>query len=123
MQQFVETEQLFDSVDDFQSRSSEAVSTTSGVILSLRDVYKDDAVAEIPKIVLSHMKILPRVEFIMAILEHLTPSGEGGTMPEPYHAILRRFTTMNHSNVAPVALKAREMIISSHLPSVSERQT
>lgn len=121
---FYEVEILFDKVDDLQSRAIEQSTTTEGVIHGLRERYKEnlEIVIEIAR---SHVKVLNKVQLMLEILKYIEDNSfiDGADQEsQECKSLLRLLAGMNHSSVAPLALRSREILVKSHLPSFEERK-
>ncbi|KAH0562652.1 acetyl-coenzyme-A carboxylase [Trichoglossum hirsutum] len=91
------------------------------VILKLRDEYKDD-VPKILQLVLSHSRIGPKNNLILAILEEYRPNKpNAGNVAKYFRPSLKKLTELESRATTKVALKAREVLIQCALPSLEER--
>lgn len=88
------------------------------IVLKLRDENKDD-VRKVVQISLSHSRIGAKNNLVLALLEVVRASKCDIT--KQYGSILKRLAELESRSTAKVALKAREILIQSSLPSVEER--
>ncbi|KAI3651231.1 hypothetical protein MP228_004712 [Amoeboaphelidium protococcarum] len=119
LRKFYEVEVLFDNVDDLQSKLSENSTTTVGVIMNLREQHSTD-LQKVTDIVVAHINVMPRLQLVMALLDKIDSSLDLESIDE-LKAMVKKLAQLNHGNVAPAALKAREMVIKSHIPSLDDR--
>lgn len=71
-------------------------------------------------IVVAHINVMPRLQLVMALLDKIDSSLDLESIDE-LKAMVKKLAQLNHGNVAPAALKAREMVIKSHIPSLDDR--
>ncbi|KAK9460780.1 acetyl-CoA carboxylase [Lipomyces oligophaga] len=91
------------------------------VILRLRDENKED-VAKVVMTVFSHGRVGAKNNLILAILALLrSDKTDLSDVAKYMRPILQRFTELDSRATAPVALKARELLIQCALPSLQER--
>ncbi|KAK7208072.1 acetyl-CoA carboxylase-like protein [Myxozyma melibiosi] len=91
------------------------------VILRLRDENKDDLI-KVVMTVFSHGRVGAKNNLILAIHNALRADKADVTEISKYmRPVLRRFTELDSRATAPVALKARELLIQCALPSLNER--
>ncbi|EEB08176.1 acetyl-CoA/biotin carboxylase [Schizosaccharomyces japonicus yFS275] len=89
------------------------------VILRLRDENKDDA-DKVIDLALSHSRIGSKNNLILTILDLI--KSEPSTFVSTYfNDIFRKLTELDSRATAKVALKAREILITCAMPSLSER--
>lgn len=88
------------------------------IVLKLRDENKDD-VRKVVQISLSHSRIGAKNNLVLALLEVVRASK--CDISKQYGSILKRLAELDSRSTAKVALKAREILIQSSLPSVEER--
>lgn len=88
------------------------------IVLKLRDENKDD-VRKVVQISLSHSRIGAKNNLVLALLEVVRASK--CDISKQYGSILKRLAELESRSTAKVALKAREILIQSSLPSVEER--
>src|SRR5579862_1468429 len=91
------------------------------VILRLRDENKDD-VSKVVQIVLSHARVGSKNNLVLAILGVIRPSAQNATVGKAFAPILRHLSELDSRATSKVALKAREVLIQTALPSLEERQ-
>lgn len=90
-------------------------------ILKLRDENKDD-ILKVVYTVLSHSKVSSKNNLILAILDMYRPNRPNvGNVGKHFKPILRKLTELESRASSKVALKARELLIQSALPSLEER--
>lgn len=112
LEQYWEVEKYFSS----QTRRDE------DAILKLREENKDD-IRKVVDIVLSHSRTPSKNNLILAILDIYRPNLPNvGNVAKYFRPVLKRLTELESRATAKVALKAREMLIQSALPSLEERQ-
>ncbi|KAK9708765.1 acetyl-coenzyme-A carboxylase [Basidiobolus ranarum] len=90
------------------------------VILNLRDSHKDD-LNTIVNLVQSHWRVAGKNNLALALLEEIRPHGVGGTLDKCFSSILKNLSELNSRHTAKVALRAKEMLIQTQLPSYEER--
>ncbi|KAL1861012.1 acetyl-coenzyme-A carboxylase [Paecilomyces lecythidis] len=91
------------------------------VILSLRDENKDD-ITKVVYTVLSHSKVSSKNNLILAILDMYRPNRPNvGNVGKHFKPILKSLTEIESRASSKVALKARELLIQSAMPSLEER--
>ncbi|BFZ56498.1 acetyl-coenzyme-A carboxylase [Savitreella phatthalungensis] len=88
------------------------------VILKLREENKDD-IRKVVQMSLSHSRVGSKNNLVLAILEVVRTST--GDVSRGFGIILKRLAELESRATAKVALKAREILIQSSLPSVQER--
>lgn len=88
------------------------------IVLQLRDENKDD-VRKVVQISLSHSRIGAKNNLVLALLDVIKVSQ--CDISKQYGDILKRLAELESRSTAKVALKAREILIQSSLPSVGER--
>ena len=91
------------------------------VILRLRDENKDD-VSKVVQIVLSHARVGSKNNLVLAILGYIKPTAQSATVGKAFAPILRQLSELDTRATSKVALKAREVLIQTALPSLEERQ-
>lgn len=106
-QTYINTEKLF------SGRSDDAV-------LALRDANRDnlDLVAAY---VLSHNRAASKNNLILVLLDHIKREGNQVALDPSFSAHLRDIANLDSKATAIVALKAREVLVSVQVPSLSER--
>lgn len=94
------------------------------VVLTLRQEAEDD-LSKVVDQVHSHLGLSRKNGLVLAILDkyvrptpYLTRGSEGARM----HEALTKLASLQGKSVAPVALKAREVAIAAHLPSLEDRK-
>ncbi|KAK2743023.1 acetyl-coenzyme-A carboxylase [Myotisia sp. PD_48] len=111
LQQYWEVERMF----------AQRNTRDEDVILKLRDENKEN-ISHVVQTVLSHSKIGPKNNLVLAILDMYRPNkpnvGNVGNYLKP---ILRQLAELESRATAKVALKAREVLIQCALPSLEER--
>ena len=90
------------------------------VILRLRDEHKDD-ISSVVQTVLSHARVGSKNNLILAILAHLKPSAQNNVVGKTFAPILKSLSELDSRATSKVALKAREVLIQTALPSLEER--
>ena len=90
------------------------------VILRLRDENKDD-VSKVVQTVLSHARVGSKNNLILAILGYLKPSAQNPAIGKTFGPILKSLSELDSRATSKVALKAREVLIQTALPSLEER--
>ena len=90
------------------------------VILRLRDEHKDD-ITMVVQTVLSHARVGSKNNLILAILAHLKPSAQNIAVGKVFAPILKSLSELDSRATSKVALKAREVLIQTALPSLEER--
>jgi acetyl-CoA carboxylase/biotin carboxylase 1 len=88
------------------------------ILLRLRDENRDD-VRKVVQISLSHSRIGAKNNLVLALLEVVRQSKMD--ISKQYGGVLKRLAELEARSTAKVALKAREILIQSSLPSVQER--
>lgn len=88
------------------------------IVLKLRDENKDD-VRKVVQISLSHSRVGAKNNLVLALLEVVRASK--CDISKQYGSILKRLAELESRSTAKVALKAREILIQSSLPSINER--
>ncbi|KAL9621875.1 MAG: hypothetical protein Q9160_003696 [Pyrenula sp. 1 TL-2023] len=112
LEQYWEVEKHFSS----QTRRDE------DAILKLREENKDE-IRKVVDIVLSHSRTPSKNNLILAVLDIYRPNLPNvGNVAKYFRPVLKRLTELESRATAKVALKAREMLIQSALPSLEERQ-
>jgi len=91
------------------------------VILRLRDENKDD-MTKVVQTVLSHARVGSKNNLVLAILGYLKPSAQSTTVGKHFAPILKHLSELDSRATSKVALKAREVLIQTALPSLEERQ-
>ncbi|GAD93096.1 acetyl-CoA carboxylase [Paecilomyces variotii No. 5] len=91
------------------------------VVLRLRDENKDD-ITKVVYTILSHSKVSSKNNLILAILDMYRPNRPNvGNVGKHFKPILRKLTELESRASSKVALKARELLIQSAMPSLEER--
>ena len=90
------------------------------VILRLRDEHKDD-ISSVVQTVLSHARVGSKNNLILAILAHLKPSAQNNAIGKAFAPILKSLSELDSRATSKVALKAREVLIQTAMPSLEER--
>lgn len=108
-QSYIATEKMF------SGRSDDAV-------LALRDANRDnlDVVAGY---VLSHNRCASKNNLILVLLDHIKREGNQAALDPSFSGYIRDVANLDSKATAVVALKAREVLVSVQVPSLSERQT
>lgn len=88
------------------------------IVLKLRDENKDD-IRKVVQMSLSHSRVGAKNNLVLALLEVVRASK--CDISKQYGSILKRLAELESRSTAKVALKAREILIQSSLPSVGER--
>lgn len=91
------------------------------VILRLRDENKDD-MSKVVQTVLSHARVGSKNNLVLAILGYIKPSAQSATVGKHFAPILKHLSELDSRATSKVALKAREVLIQTALPSLEERQ-
>ncbi|KAL1921184.1 uncharacterized protein VTP21DRAFT_10900 [Calcarisporiella thermophila] len=90
-------------------------------VLALREQYKDDY-EQVVAIVLSHVRVAAKSALVLALLEQIYPASESGSALDKFFTpVLKKLAELDGRAVAKVALKARELLIHTQLPSYQER--
>ena len=106
---------------EIESQFSSRTSRDEEVILKLRDENRDN-VAKVVQEVLSHTRVSAKGNLCVAILDMYRPNQPGaGNVAKYFRTILRKLTDLESRQTAKVALKAREVLIQSAMPSLEER--
>jgi acetyl-CoA carboxylase / biotin carboxylase 1 len=92
------------------------------VILRLRDENKDD-MSKVVQTVLSHARVGSKNNLVLALLGYIKPSAQNTTVGKAFAPILKHLSELDSRATSKVALKAREVLIQTALPSLEERQT
>ena len=90
------------------------------VILRLRDEHKDD-IPSVVQIVLSHARVGSKNNLILAILAILKRIAQNPVVGKTFAPILKSLSDLDSRATSKVALKAREVLIQTALPSLEER--
>lgn len=90
------------------------------VILSLRDEHKDD-ISSVVQTVLSHARVGSKNNLVLAILATLKPIAQNPVIGKTFAPILKQLSDLDSKATSKVALKAREVLIQTALPSLEER--
>ncbi|KAK9465746.1 acetyl-CoA carboxylase [Lipomyces arxii] len=91
------------------------------VVLKLRDENKDD-ISKVVMTVFSHSRVGAKNNLILAILAALrNDKSEVSEVAKYLRPVLKKITELDSRVTAPVALKARELLIQCALPSLDER--
>ena len=90
------------------------------VVLELRDQNRND-LDKVATIVLSHSKAASKSNLINAILDVVTEIASFSAVEANFAAVLQKLADLDSKSTQKVALKAREVLIRCHLPSLQER--
>ncbi|KAI0222350.1 acetyl-coenzyme-A carboxylase [Massospora cicadina] len=112
LDKYYQVEQLFDNAS---TREEEAV-------LQLRDAKKD-SIDEVIDTVLSHSRVASKNSLILVLLSQINFGNVNGQIDSVYAPVLKQLASLSSRATSAVALKAREMLIHSQLPSYEERYT
>ena len=113
LEQFWAAEQLF---------SSRTVRDDE-IILKLREQNRDNLLSVVQS-VLSHTRVAPKNNLIVAILDLYRPNRPGvGNVAKYFKGILKKLAELEGRATAKVSLKAREVLILCAMPSLEERFT
>jgi len=107
MRSFYETEQIFSGKD-------------ADVALELRDQYRDD-LDKVAVLVLSHSKAASKGNLINAILDIVIENTSLSAVEAVFAEVLQSLADLDSKSTQKVALKAREVLIRTQLPSLQER--
>ena len=107
MNTFYQTEAIFSGKD-------------ADVTLELRDQYREE-LETVAKIVLSHSKAGSKSILILAILDIVTESDALSAVEANFAQVLQNLADLDSKPTQKVALKAREVLIRTQLPSLQER--
>ncbi|OZJ03120.1 hypothetical protein BZG36_03869 [Bifiguratus adelaidae] len=110
MNSYYETEALFAG----QSREEE-------VFLTLRDQNRDN-IDKVIAIALSHAKVGSKNQLIINLFDVIYPEAAGGALDHHFSPVLKKLSELDGRLTQKVALKARELMIHTQLPSYEERQ-
>ncbi|KAI9293200.1 acetyl-CoA carboxylase [Neoconidiobolus thromboides FSU 785] len=110
LQKYYSVEHLFDQPN---SREEEAV-------LKLRDANKE-SLDEVVDTVLSHARVAGKNNLIILLLSQINFESSTDSANCIYTPVLKNLASLSTRGTAKVALKAREMLIHSQLPSYEER--
>ena len=91
------------------------------VILQLRESNRDHPEI-VAGLVLSHARAATKNNLMMVLLEHIRTEASQGAVDMHFAPLLRDLASLDNKACAKVALKAREVLISCQMPSLSERQ-
>ena len=91
------------------------------VILHLREENKDD-ISKVVQIVLSHARVGAKNNLVLAILGYIKPTAGNPTVGKAFAPILKQLSELDSRATSKIALKAREVLIQTALPSLEERQ-
>lgn len=108
LEQYWEVEHLFAGQNNRQE----------DIVLQLRDDNKDD-IRKVVQITLSHSRIGAKNNLVLALLEQIR--GSQGDASKQFGHVLKKLAELESRSTAKVALKAREILIQSSLPSIEER--
>ncbi|GAA5920490.1 hypothetical protein JCM1841_003513 [Sporobolomyces salmonicolor] len=104
---YYETEKPFSGRDD-------------DVVLELRDTHRDK-LDEVVKLVLSHYKAASKNSLLLALLELVKESDSLPLVEATFSGVLKDLADLESKATTKVALKAREVLIHTQLPSLDER--
>ena len=93
-------------------------------VLALREQHKND-LDKVSALVLSHTKAQAKNKLVLALLD-IVKAGGSSSLATPDHKmgeVLKDLTALEGRSAGAVALKAREVLISTQLPSYEERAT
>ncbi|GAA5983453.1 hypothetical protein JCM11641_007854 [Rhodosporidiobolus odoratus] len=90
------------------------------VVLELRDTHRDK-LDEVVKLVLSHYKAASKNTLVTAILDLVKESDSDPLVESTFSLILKDLAELDSKATTKVALKAREVLIHTQLPSLDER--
>lgn len=91
------------------------------VILRLRDENRDD-IGKVVQTVLSHARVGSKNNLVLAILGYIKPCAQNPAVGKAFQPILKHLSELDSRATSKVALKAREVLIQTALPSLEERQ-
>ncbi|KAF8500519.1 acetyl CoA carboxylase [Gautieria morchelliformis] len=90
-------------------------------VLALREQHKND-LDRVTALVLSHTKAQSKNKLVMSLLDLVKAGGSSFSTPEnDVSDVLKDLAALEGRSAAAVALKAREVLISTQLPSYEER--
>ncbi|KIJ55614.1 hypothetical protein M422DRAFT_199902 [Sphaerobolus stellatus SS14] len=91
-------------------------------VLALREQHKND-LDKVSALVLSHTKAQSRNKLVLALLDLVKTGGSSSLATPDNHMgdVLKDLTALEGKSAGPVVLKAREVLISTQLPSYEER--
>ncbi|KAJ9078850.1 acetyl-coenzyme-A carboxylase, variant 2 [Entomophthora muscae] len=112
LDKYYQVEYLFDNPS---TREEEAV-------LQLRDIKKD-AIDDVVETVLSHSRVANKNSLVLTLLSLINFENVNGQTDSVYSPVLKKLASLGSRATSVVALKAREMLIHSQLPSYEERYT
>lgn len=111
LEQYCATEQMF----------SYRTSRDDEIILKLREQNREN-LSSVVQNVLSHTRVGPKNNLIVAILDLYRPNRPGvGNVAKYFKGILKKLTDLEGRHTAKVSLKAREVLILCAMPSLEER--
>ncbi|GAA5834604.1 hypothetical protein JCM3766R1_003613 [Sporobolomyces carnicolor] len=90
------------------------------VVLELRDTHRDK-LDEVVKLVLSHYKAASKNSLVLALLELVKESDSLPLVEATFSPVLKDLAELDSKATTKVALKAREVLIHTQLPSLDER--
>lgn len=85
----------------------------------MRERYKDEGMAPVVQMIFSHLSVSKKNQLIIRLIDHVCQR-EPGIM-EDLSPILNALTVLNKSENAKVALRARQVLVSSHQPPFALR--
>ncbi|KAG8851514.1 acetyl-coenzyme-A carboxylase [Tulasnella sp. 330] len=92
-------------------------------VLKLREQHKDD-LDIVAGLVLSHTKAQSKNKLVIALLDIVSSSGVWtSTGDDELTVVMKELASLESKSTTAVALKAREVLISTQLPSYQERAT
>ncbi|KAF9077899.1 acetyl-CoA carboxylase [Rhodocollybia butyracea] len=90
-------------------------------ILTLREQNKED-LDKVINLVLSHIKASSKAKLVLALLNYIKISGLNYSSPEnKLNQVLQNLAALEAKSSTSVSLKAREVLITSQMPSYEER--
>lgn len=104
---YYETEQIFSGKD-------------ADVVLELRDQHREE-LEKVAAIVLSHAKAALKSNLIIAMLDYITEDSSLTAVEANFSNVLGKLADLDSKATSKVALKAREVLIRTQLPSLQER--
>ncbi|GAA5906155.1 hypothetical protein JCM6882_006061 [Rhodosporidiobolus microsporus] len=104
---YFETEKPFSGRDD-------------DVVLELRETFRD-SLDSVVKLVLSHYKAASKNTLVLALLELVKESDSLPLVEATFSPVLKDLAELDSKGTTKVALKAREVLIHTQLPSLDER--
>ncbi|GAA5824966.1 hypothetical protein JCM11251_006044 [Rhodosporidiobolus azoricus] len=104
---YFETEKPFSGRDD-------------DVVLELRETFRDE-LDSVVKLVLSHYKAASKNTLVLALLELIKESDSLPLVESTFSGVLKDLAELDSKATTKVALKAREVLIHTQLPSLDER--